>query len=94
MGISFDATNQQFHLYNDRISYIMKVLRDGHLGQLYFGARLPEDRDYGHFVHTDYYRPTSAYVFDNEYGFSREHLRQEYPSYGTTDFREGAVEIA
>lgn len=39
MGISFDATNQQFHLYNDRISYIMKVLRDGHLGQLYFGAR-------------------------------------------------------
>ena len=85
MGISFDATNQQFHLYNDRISYIMKVLRDGHLGQLYFGARLPEDRDYGHFVHTDYYRPTSAYVFDNEYGFSREHLRQEYPSGGYYD---------
>ena len=94
MGISFAAATQQFHLYNDRISYVMKVLRDGHLGQLYFGARLPEDRDYGHFVHTDYYRPTTAYVFDNEYGFSREHLRQEYPSYGTTDFREGAVELA
>ena len=71
MGISFAAATQQFHLYNDRISYVMKVLRDGHLGQLYFGARLPEDRDYGHFVHTDYYRPTTAYVFDNEYGFSR-----------------------
>ena len=93
-GISFDATNKQFHLYNDRISYVMKVLRDGQLGQLYFGARLPETRDYGYFVDTEHYRPTTAYVFDNEYGFSREHLRQEYPSYGTTDFREGAVEIA
>lgn len=39
MGISFAAATQQFHLYNDRISYVMKVLRDGHLGQLYFGAR-------------------------------------------------------
>ena len=29
MGISFAAATQQFHLYNDRISYVMKVLRDG-----------------------------------------------------------------
>ena len=40
MGISFAAATQQFHLYNDRISYVMKVLRDGHLGHAHRRARV------------------------------------------------------
>ena len=89
--ISYNNEQQQFHLCNDRISYVMKILRNNQVGQLYFGKRVP-DENYGHLVE-ECYRPTTAYVFENEYGFSLEHIKQEYPSYGSTDFRMPAFEI-
>ena len=36
MGIVFHETSREFHLYNNHISYIIKILDNGHLGQLYF----------------------------------------------------------
>ena len=94
MTIQFDNLHKQFHLCNDSVSYIFKVLRNGHLGQLYFGRRLPLDRDYGYLQDLVHYRPMSAQAYEGEYTFSLEQIKQEYPSYGTTDFREGAVEVA
>ena len=94
MTIQFDNLHKQFHLCNDSVSYIFKVLRNGHLGQLYFGSRLPLDRDYGYLQDLVHYRPMSAQSYEGEYTFSLEQIKQEYPSYGTTDFREGAVEVA
>ena len=70
----------------------MKILRNGQLGQLYFGKKIPPKEDYGYLLENRY-RPASAYVFDNDYSFSLEHLKQEYPAYGTTDFRMPALEI-
>ena len=32
--------HQYFHLYNEKISYIFYVLKNKHLGQLYYGERL------------------------------------------------------
>ncbi len=92
MGIVFNEKTGEFHLYNGSISYIMKILRNGQMGQLYFGRQVAKREDYGYLVENRY-RPVSAYVFDNEYSFSLEHLKQEYPSYGTTDFRMPALEI-
>ncbi|HJF19993.1 MAG TPA: alpha-galactosidase [Enterococcus columbae] len=92
MGIYIEESKQLFHLYNEQISYIFKVLANGQLGQLYFGKRVPEKVDYDYLIE-NYYRPSSAYVFEKEYNFSLEHLRQEYPSYGTSDFRAPAFEI-
>ena len=37
MGIIFNEKTQEFHLYNHEISYLMKVMRNGQMGQLYFG---------------------------------------------------------
>jgi len=37
--------------------------------------------------------PQSSYLFDGNRTYSLEHLKQEYPSYGTTDYREPAFEI-
>ena len=91
MPIKFHSETQEFHLYNDSISYIMKLMPNNQLGQLYFGARVADD-DYSYLME-NIYRPFSAYVFDNEYSLSLEHQRQELPSYGTTDFRMPAVEI-
>jgi alpha-galactosidase len=38
-------------------------------------------------------RPMTSYVFEGDRTFSLEHLKQEYPVYGTTDYRHPAVEI-
>lgn len=92
MGIIFHENTGEFHLYNDRISYLIKLLRNGQPGQIYFGKRVPLKEDYGYLIENRY-RPASAYVFDNDYSFSLEHLKQEYPAYGTTDFRMPALEI-
>ena len=33
MGIIFNEDTKEFHLYNDNVSYLMKVLRNGQMGQ-------------------------------------------------------------
>ncbi len=92
MAIVFNEKTKEFHLYNGEISYLMKIMRNGQLGQLYFGKRIPQKENYDYLTENAY-RPTSAYVYEDEYSFSLEHLKQEYPAYGTTDFRMPAVEV-
>lgn len=92
MSILFNERTQTFHLYNEEISYLMAVLPNGHLGQLYFGGRIHHKEDFSYLVETSC-RPMTASVFDGDRSFSLEHIRQEYGVYGTTDFRHPAVEI-
>ena len=93
MAIIYNQETGEFHLYNDGISYIMKILRNGQMGQLYFGKKVPAEQSYSYLEeHTK--RSTLSEVYENQYGFSLEQIRQEYPSYGTTDYRLPAVEIA
>ncbi len=92
MGIIFCSQTGEFHLYNKEISYLMKILRNGQIGQLYFGGRLPRKEDYSYLLENRY-RPATSYRYEGEYSFSLEHLKQEYPSYGTTDYRLPAFEI-
>lgn len=92
MAIIYNEKTREFHLCNGEISYLMKVMRNGQMGQLYFGRRVPCKDNYDYL--TEYSsRSTSAQVYENEGAFSLEYLKQEYPSYGTTDFRMPAVEI-
>ena len=90
--IQFHEKSREFHLYNDQISYIITVLKNGQLGQLYFGKKL---RDRESFQHMLELRPRGMAVcaFEGDRSFSMEHIRQEYPSYGTGDMRYPAVEI-
>lgn len=92
MHIIYQDETKIFHLYNDNVSYIMKVLPNGHLGQLYFGRRINADKDYSYLLEM-MSRPMASYLLDDEKLFSLEHIRQEYGVYGTTDFRRPAVEI-
>ena len=61
MGIMFNEKTGEFHLYNGSISYIMKILRNGQMGQLYFGKQVAKREDYEYLVENRY-RPVSAYV--------------------------------
>lgn len=92
MPIEFHQDSQEFHLFNEHISYIIKVLRNDQLGQLYFGRRVPDRADHSYLVENGY-RPVMSYVYDNDYGFSLGNVKQEYPAYGTSDYRMPAVEI-
>ena len=92
MPINYKEKTQEFHLYNESLSYIFHVLPNGHLGNLYYGKRLNEEvsylrlREYG-------YRPLTSFVYEDEPSFSLQHTRQEYACYGTTDFSLPAFEV-
>ena len=91
--ITVSEQEKVFHLNNGRISYIFYVMESGQLGHLYFGKALNRDADYLHMVETAY-RPMSTYMTEGDMYHSYEHLRQEYPGFGTSDYRYPAVEVS
>lgn len=92
MPIQFNQTSQIFHLYNDQISYILGILPNGHLGHYHFGSRLEEPLSSDLF-RADQNKGLTAYVNPNDFGFSLNLERQEYPVFGTSDFREPALTL-
>ena len=88
-SILFNEECRQFHLINGEISYIFRVSEDGKLLQLYYGAAVPE-RDYSYLVELQH-RPMTTYRKEGDLRYSLEHVRQEFPEYGTTDFRHPAI---
>ena len=91
-NIVFHKETKTFHLYNDKISYIMCVLENRHMGQIYFGKKIHDKKDFSYLVEK-IERPMTSYVYEGNKSFSLEHIRQEYPVYGTTDYRHPAIEI-
>lgn len=92
MSIIFHEQTQTFHLFNDEISYIMTVLPNHQMGQLYFGKKIRDREDFSHLLEFCF-RPMTSCVFEDDRSFSLEHTKQEYGVYGTTDYRRPAVEI-
>ena len=92
MPINVHQNGKLFHLTNQKISYLIQVLADGTLGNLYFGKKVSDRADFQHLIENEY-RPNTAYVNKGEVDFTREHLRQEYPVYGTTDYRHPALSV-
>lgn len=92
MPITYNEQSREFHLYNNKISYLIKILANEQLGQLYFGKRIPNRKNHNYLVENTY-RPVTSYVFDDDYSFSLGNVKQEYPAYGTTDQRRPALDI-
>ena len=86
MSIVYHEKTREFHLYNDKISYIFQIMRNGQLGQLYTGARLRDREDFSHLSELGF-RDMAPCVYEGDRFFSLEALRQEYPAYGTGDMR-------
>ena len=91
MAIYFNEKTKEFHLRNEQFSYIFKVLQNGQLGHLYYGKALQHREAFTH-LYSQREMPSSAYQMEDP-TFSLEMLKHEYPSYGTTDFREPAFSI-
>lgn len=92
MMIEFNQEAQEFHLHNEEISYLISIMKNKQLGHLYFGKRVHSQDSFSHLIE-EAHRPMTAYPFEGDLTFSLEHLKQEYPVYGTSDFKHPALEI-
>ena len=78
MRIVYHEKTKTFHLYNDKISYLMCVLENGHLGNLYYGKKIHDKEDFSYLLEKAY-RSMSSYVYEGDNQFSLENIKQEYP---------------
>ena len=84
MTILFDAQSSTFHLRNGQVSYFVRVLENGTLGHLYFGASLSESNAIGR-------RASREFLgFGNRLG---EPVPLEYPTSGIGDYRVPAFVV-
>jgi alpha-galactosidase len=82
--IEWDAAARQFHLRNDRISYVIGTLDNGALGGFYLGPALAAGRSYRHLA------PTPFRGFTNRLG---DAVALEYPTTGGGDYRVPALAL-
>lgn len=92
MPIIYNEKTREFHLYNQEISYIIKILDNDQPGQLYYGKRLTYREDFSHLFEYAM-RDMSPYAFEGNSTFSLENIKQEYPTFGCGDMRFPAYEI-
>jgi len=91
MSITFNASNQTFHLQASDSSYIMKIVREKYLSHVYWGKKIRQYHESNELRFVD--RAFSANPESADRTFSLDTLPQEYPAYGNSDFRTPAYQI-
>jgi alpha-galactosidase len=84
MPIRVYDDGREFHLHNDQLSYIARILDNGALGHLYLGAPLNPDWTYAHLEAAPFHG------FDNRLG---DPVALECPTAGTGDYRIPALVV-
>ena len=93
MGIHYDSKNKTFHLKAKDTSYVMGILRDGYLAHLYWGKGIGAYHHSNFLQYLDRGFSGNPYQHKEDRTFSLDTLPQEYPQYGSTDFRKPAYQI-
>ncbi|QWU17672.1 alpha-galactosidase [Paenibacillus sophorae] len=93
MSIHYDETLKIFHLQTPGSSYVLQIIRDGHLSHRYWGARVETFGDSNPLVYMERPLSPNPYPHEKTSGFSLDTLPREYPGYGTSDFREPAFQF-
>ena len=91
--ITFEEQSGIFHLRNDKMSYVMQVVRGKYLLHRYWGAPLRKFRDSRAFQALDRAFSPQPGDYENERTFSLDVLPQEYPAWGHLDYRTPAYEV-
>lgn len=92
MPIIYHESSKEFHIFNDEISYIIEIMENNQLGNLYYGKKI-NDRESFSYLHEEAPRPLAAFSGPPPSVLSLQYTKQEYPSYGTGDYRYGAFVI-
>ena len=92
MAIRYNERTRTFHLYNDKMSYIMRVMENEQLENLYYGKRVYDECSFD-LYHEEVMRSQMSICVPEPGLLSMHYTRQEYPSYGTGDYRSPAMTI-
>ncbi|UTR16099.1 alpha-galactosidase [Salipaludibacillus sp. LMS25] len=93
MGITYNEKDHTFHLQAKDTSYIFKVREGGYLAHLYWGKKVEEYNGSNALRYFDRGFSPNPVGAGTDRTFSLDTLPQEYPSYGTTDFRTPAFQV-
>ncbi|RKP57227.1 alpha-galactosidase [Cohnella endophytica] len=92
MGIHYNAEHRLFHLQSPNTSYILQLNEKGVPMHVYWGRRVAEAPWDGMMV----FRERASFSpnpYPEDRSISFDTLPQEYPSYGTSDFRHPAYQV-
>ncbi len=92
MPVIFHEKSKTFHLTNEYISYIIHIMENGQLENLYYGKAVHDHEGFDR-LHEEGWRSQSAICMPDPSGLSMHYARQEYPVYGTGDFRSPVCTI-
>ncbi|MGM9950149.1 MAG: alpha-galactosidase [Lysinibacillus sp.] len=92
MYIQVTNNGTQFHLSNGKLSYLFHVMKNGHLGHLYYGKSIRGREDFSRLQAYQVPTGNSTHLEDDS-AFSIESFRQEFPCYGKGDFRDPALSL-
>ena len=92
MSIFYHESSREFHLTNGQVSYIMEIMENGQMEQLYYGKAV-HDRESFHYLHEEMGRALMAVAVPEPSVLSMQYTKQEYPAYGTGDYRMPAVTV-
>lgn len=92
MPIIFDEAKGLFHLQSRNTSYLIQLVH-GYPAHAYFGARLRHDSNLEGLVTFQERASFSPNPVPEDKSISLDSLPQEYPQYGTSDFRSPAYQV-
>jgi len=93
VSVLYDKEQRLFHLATNETSYVFAIVNEGYLSHRYWGKKV---RKFGDSVpYVPYFRrlAPNPYPYRRESGFSLDTLPQEYPGFGTSDFRTPAYQV-
>jgi alpha-galactosidase len=91
MAIFYSDSKKIFHLQGKNTSYVLGVINDGYLVNLYWGAKVKEYNISNPIVFVDRGFSPNPTPFDRT--FSLDTIPQEYPSHGNGDFKTPAFQV-
>lgn len=92
MTIYYDEAKQLFHLQSKDTSYIIQIVR-GYPAHVYWGAKLRQDSNLDGMLTLIQRSSFSPNPVPEDKRISLDTLPQEYPQYGTSDFRDPAYQL-
>ncbi len=92
MSVIYHEDSRIFHLSNNYISYVMRIMENDQMENLYYGKRL-NDSDSLIRLHEEVLRSHMAMACPEPSSLSMQYARQEYPVYGTGDFKMPACQL-
>jgi alpha-galactosidase len=92
VSIHFHEDLGVFHLQSDRSSYVIELVRGVYPAHAYWGRRIRDDRVLG-LLERRGRASFSPSPFREDASLSLDSLPQEYPGYGSGDFRQPAYQV-